>query len=78
MKIPRLKNATYARQTLDLLSRHLPLSARTLFHEIEKELRRLNSARMGEAELSRLEPRDRARAVKSALAAHHRNSARCC
>ena len=49
-----------------------------LVRELLKELRRLNSARLGEGELSRLAPRDRARAVKTALAAHHKGTSRCC
>jgi hypothetical protein len=47
-------------------------------HEIMKELRRLNSARMGQNELSRLARGERARAVKDALAAHHQGVSRCC
>lgn len=62
--------------------RHLVEGARLAFfrlcHEVEKELRRLNSARIGQAELSRLAPRARAQAVKRALEEHHRHGARCC
>ena len=46
--------------------------------EILNELRRLNSARIGSDELSRLAPRKRAQAVKAALEAHHRGTSRCC
>jgi hypothetical protein len=46
--------------------------------EMAIELRRLNSARLGEDELSRLAPRERARAVKAALDAHHAGISRCC
>ena len=53
-------------------------SVATLLHEILNELRRLNSARLGADELARLAPRDRARAVKTALAAHHQGTSRCC
>jgi len=42
------------------------------------ELRRLNRARIDPAELASMRPRARRAAVKAALAAHHRNSARCC
>ncbi len=78
MSIRRLKNGTHARQSLVVLSQHLHLMVRTLFHEIVMELRHLNSARIGKIELSRLAPRARARAVKTALVAHHERSARCC
>ena len=49
-----------------------------LSHELVKELRHLNSARMGGTELSRLAPRNRVRAVKASLVAHHEGSSRCC
>jgi hypothetical protein len=49
-----------------------------LSREIVNELRRLNSARLGQDELSRLARGQRARAVKDALAAHHRGASRCC
>ena len=52
--------------------------ARRLSRELLVEFRRLNSARMGDAHLSRLSPRERARAVKAALATHHSKNARCC
>jgi hypothetical protein len=42
------------------------------------ELRRLNRARMDSAALASMQPRERRKAVKAALAAHHRNSSRCC
>jgi hypothetical protein len=42
------------------------------------ELRRLNRARMDSAALASMPPRERRKAVKAALAAHHRNNSRCC
>jgi len=42
------------------------------------ELRRLNRARLDSAALASMQPRERRKAVKAALAAHHRNSSRCC
>jgi hypothetical protein len=66
------------RRSLVTLSQSLRFFARRLSHELVTELRRLNSARMGQNELSRLAPRDRVRAVKAALAAHHQGSSRCC
>jgi hypothetical protein len=42
------------------------------------ELRRLNRARIDSAALASMQPRERRKAVKAALAAHHRNSSRCC
>jgi hypothetical protein len=42
------------------------------------ELRRLNRARMDSAALASMQPRERRKAVKAALAAHHRNRSRCC
>ncbi|MGC2493493.1 hypothetical protein [Candidatus Binatus sp.] len=42
------------------------------------EVRRLNRARIDSAALASMQPRDRRKAVKAALAAHHRNSSRCC
>jgi len=42
------------------------------------ELLRLNRARMDSAALAQMQPRERRKAVKAALAAHHRNSSRCC
>lgn len=71
-------NVMHPGQTPGRSSQRLGNGLRALFHEIEMELRHLNSARIGKSELSRLAPRDRARAVKAALAAHHRSSARCC
>jgi hypothetical protein len=49
-----------------------------LSHQIVKELERLNSARLGKKALSQLTPRERARAVKAALEAHHGGITRCC
>ena len=51
--------------------------AQTL-HELMNEMRRLNRARLDSEELARLAPRDRVRAVKAALAAHHQKASRCC
>jgi len=45
---------------------------------IASELRRLNRARLDSATLARMGPRERRKAVKAALATHHRNSSRCC
>ena len=49
-----------------------------LSHELLSEIQRLNSARLGGGALSQLSPRERPRAVKAALAAHHRGISRCC
>jgi hypothetical protein len=43
-----------------------------------KELRSLNNARMDSAAFAALPRRSRARTVKAALAAHHRDPNRCC
>ena len=45
---------------------------------ITTELRRLNRARFDSATLASMGPRERRKAVKAALATHHRNSSRCC
>jgi hypothetical protein len=74
----RRKIAAPPRHSLATLSRSLHLAMLTLSHELVKELTRLNSARIGRRELSQLAPRDRVRAVKSALAAHHQGISRCC
>jgi hypothetical protein len=42
------------------------------------ELGRLNRARIDSAALASMHPRERRKTVKAALAAHHRNSSRCC
>jgi hypothetical protein len=42
------------------------------------ELGRLNRARLVPGELASMQPRERRRAVRSALVAHHRDRARCC
>jgi hypothetical protein len=42
------------------------------------ELQRLNRARIDSAVLASMPPRERRKAVKAALAAHHRNSSHCC
>ena len=57
------------------------LAISTLAHvagAIAIELRRLNRARIDSAALASMQPRERRKAVKAALAAHHRNSSRCC
>jgi hypothetical protein len=41
-------------------------------------LRRLNRARLDSTALASMTPRDRRKAVKAALATHHRNNSRCC
>lgn len=64
------------RRSLVTLSHKFDFMARA--HELVKELRRLNTARIGSNELSRLAPSDRVRAVKAALAAHHEGTSRCC
>jgi hypothetical protein len=57
------------------------LSISTIVHvagAISIELRRLNRARMDSAALASMHPRERRKAVKAALAAHHSNRSRCC
>jgi hypothetical protein len=54
------------------------LTIRHLADVIAIELRRLNRARMDSAVLASMLPRDQRKAVKAALAAHHRNRSRCC
>ena len=78
MKIPRQTNGGEACPSPATLSQSLYFLAGRLSHQLVAELRRLNSARVGIDELSRLAPRDRARAVKAALAAHHKGRSRCC
>jgi hypothetical protein len=46
--------------------------------ELMSEIGRLNRARIGSDQFARLSPRDRTRAVKAALAAHHQKASRCC
>ncbi len=77
-KTSRQKNGADIRRSLATLSQSLRFLAWRLSHELVKEFQRLNSARMGGNELLRLAPRDRVRAVKTALAAHHKGSSRCC
>jgi hypothetical protein len=74
----RPANGAIIRRMLTLMLQKLRLQARTMLHEVLVELRRLNSARLGSDELSRLTPRNRVRAVKASLAAHHAKRARCC
>ena len=45
---------------------------------IATELRRLNRARLDSTALASMTPRDRRKAVKAALATHHRKTSRCC
>ena len=57
------------------------LYARTVLQvsrELLVELRRLNSARLGDAHLSRLSRSEQVRMVKTALSKHHSGSTRCC
>jgi hypothetical protein len=77
-KTGRPEIAADPRCWLATMSQKFDLLAGTLSHELLKELRRLNSGRIGSAQLSRLAPRDRVRAVKAALAAHHKATSRCC
>lgn len=78
MEVRRPENSTQLGHCFATLSQRLYDVALRLWHEVVNELRRLNSARMGRNELSRLAPGDRARAVKTALAAHHKGNSRCC
>jgi hypothetical protein len=78
MTMSRPKYDTPARRSFATLSQRLHFLAVRLSHELASELARLNSARMGGGELSRLAPRARARAVKAALAEHHKDISRCC
>jgi hypothetical protein len=78
MTSPGRKIAAQPRRSFATLSRNLHFKMRRLSHELVKELARLNSARIGRSELARLAPRDRVRAVKGALAAHHQGISRCC
>jgi hypothetical protein len=57
--------------------KYLPRWRRVLGH-LAKELRRLNSARLGSEKLLQLSSRERVRAVKEALVEHHKGSRRCC
>lgn len=77
-KIRRPQIAADQRRSLAALFQRLQFLVRTMSHELGKELRRLNSGRMGRIELSQLAPRDRVCAVKAALAAHHKGTSRCC
>jgi hypothetical protein len=74
----RQRSGSGLRQSVAILSHNFNCMARTLSHELVDELVRLNTARLGSNELSRLTPRDRVRAVKAALAAHHKGTSRCC
>ena len=51
---------------------------RQLCHELLVEFSHLNSARIGDVNLSRLPRSERVRTVKAALAKHHSKGARCC
>lgn len=63
---------------LSALAVTLRITLRRMSHELVVELARLNAARVGSFELSRLAPRARVRAVKAALADHHGGISRCC
>ncbi len=76
--VSRSSNRGVVRRSLGSLRDMLHFPAPKLSHEIVKELKRLNSARLGKETLSRLTPRQRARAVKAALEAHHGGITRCC
>ena len=78
MKPRSPQNSGSLQRSFATVSQRLCFLAQRLSHELIKELQRLNSARMGGDELSQLAPRDRVRAVKAALGAHHRGSGRCC
>ena len=75
MKVAARKNGS---TSCGELLTHVNFLASKLCHEIVTEYQRLNSARLGKDELSRLASRDRVRAVKAALVEHHKGSARCC
>jgi len=66
------------RRSIATLSQSAHWLAQRLSHELVREIERLNSARIGKSELSRLIARDRVRAVKAALEEHHKSSSRCC
>jgi len=78
MDASRTRNGADMRHSFAALSRRLCSAAMTLSHQLVNELERLNSARMGKHALSRLDSRDRVRAVKDALASHHEKTPRCC
>jgi hypothetical protein len=69
---------TGRRRSIAILWNRIHSLATQMSHELLNELGRLNSARVGEAELSRLAPRVRVRAVKAALVEHHKGASRCC
>jgi hypothetical protein len=52
--------------------------ARGAIVQLSRELAHLDTARIGREELARLPRKQRVRAVKQALAAHHRHTTRCC
>jgi hypothetical protein len=78
MKKSRQKIAAPPRRSLATVPRSLRFAMLKLSHELVRELTRLNSARIGRSELSRLAPPERVRAVKGALAEHHQGISRCC
>jgi hypothetical protein len=49
-----------------------------LWRSLTTELARLNSARLNNKVLAKMSRREKAAAVKAALAAHHDRSTRCC
>jgi hypothetical protein len=78
MRFARLKITADLRLSIADMSRHLHLLMRRMWQELVAEFARLNSARLGNRRLLQLARRDRIRAVKADLAAHHRGNARCC
>ena len=72
------KSGNRLRRSPATMSQRMFVIAQQLWHELVDELRRLNSARLGSDELSRLDPRVRVHAVKAAVAAHHEGISRCC
>ena len=69
---------TRQRHALAIVWNTLHRSILKMSHQFLNELERLNSARVGKIELSRLSSRDRVRAVKAALVEHHKGISRCC
>ncbi len=51
---------------------------RRSWQSLMNELRRLNNARLGRNALAKLPRRERSKAVKAALEAHHQTPNRCC
>ncbi len=57
---------------------HMMARVETLALALARELARLNSGFVGKDRLSKLDRRERVRAIKSALAERHRGPTRCC